>query len=234
MSCHPVVASEDFSRRNFSVECFCLICCNISTKQPISRFAFWKFRFGAIQFTIFQQRLIEDSNGRCNIHPIVLHSLDSRLRLLRLMKILLEFGLSGYAARECRLGWFRDRSGGGAILLRRFLEVSSEGWVCWKTWNDRCVTTLVWSFSPAWEAVELTAMAWRAPRWREGHNFHSGVYLPTLSTQWSYYVRRPSSTDRDWCPDRGGFSVLAGASSVMHSRIFLAQYPPRVALLCRR
>jgi hypothetical protein len=58
------------------------------------------------------------------------HSLDSRLRLLlRLMKILLEFGLSGHAARDCRLGWFRDRSV-GAILLRRFLEVSSEGWVC--------------------------------------------------------------------------------------------------------
>ncbi len=61
------------------------------------------------------------------------HSWDSRLRqLLRLMKVLLEFGLLGHASRDCRLGWFRDRSG-GAILLRRFLEVSSECRVCCKT-----------------------------------------------------------------------------------------------------
>jgi hypothetical protein len=33
------------------------------------------------------------------------HSLDSRSRLLlRLMKVLLEFGLSGHAARDCKLG----------------------------------------------------------------------------------------------------------------------------------
>ena len=48
-----VVAFEDFSRRNFSVEWFCLICCNISTKQPISCFACWRFRFGAIEFIVF-------------------------------------------------------------------------------------------------------------------------------------------------------------------------------------
>jgi hypothetical protein len=49
-----VVASEDFSRRNQSIEWFCLICCKISTKQPIYRSSFWKSRFGAIQFIIFQ------------------------------------------------------------------------------------------------------------------------------------------------------------------------------------
>ncbi len=61
-----VVASEDFSKRNISVELFCLICCKISTKQPISRFSFWKFSFRvcAIQFIIFSEVLIEDSNGR--------------------------------------------------------------------------------------------------------------------------------------------------------------------------
>ena len=33
------------------------------------------------------------------------HSLGSRLRLLlRLVKVLLEFGLSGHAAGDCRLG----------------------------------------------------------------------------------------------------------------------------------
>jgi hypothetical protein len=37
--------------------------CKISTKQPISRFAFLIFRFGAIHY--FQRRfLIEDSIGR--------------------------------------------------------------------------------------------------------------------------------------------------------------------------
>ena len=41
-----------------------VICCNISTKQPISGSAFRKFRFGAIQFIIFSEVLIEDSNGR--------------------------------------------------------------------------------------------------------------------------------------------------------------------------
>ena len=36
------------------------------------------------------------------------HSLGSRLRLLlRLVKVLLEFCLSGHAARDCRLGWCR-------------------------------------------------------------------------------------------------------------------------------
>jgi hypothetical protein len=36
-------------------------------------------------------------------------SLDSRWRLLlRLMKVLLEDGLSGHATGDCRLGWFWD------------------------------------------------------------------------------------------------------------------------------
>ena len=54
------------------------------------------------------------------------HSLDSRLRLfLRLMKVLLEFGLSGHAARDCLLGWFRDGSDGYSSSA-----ISSEVWVC--------------------------------------------------------------------------------------------------------
>jgi hypothetical protein len=48
----------------------------------------------------------------------------SRLRLvLRLVKVLLECGLSGYAARNCRLGWFRDGSDGAILLLRLLLRV---------------------------------------------------------------------------------------------------------------
>ena len=52
------------------------------------------------------------------------HSLGSRLRLLlRLVKGLLEFGLSGHAARDCRLGWCRDGSDGAILLLRLLLRV---------------------------------------------------------------------------------------------------------------
>ena len=39
------------------------------------------------------------------------------------MKVLLEFGLSGHAARDCRLGCFRDGSYGAIILLRLLLRV---------------------------------------------------------------------------------------------------------------
>ena len=45
---------------------------------------------------------------------------------------------------------------------------------------------MVWSFSPAWEAVELTPLVRRAPRWRGGRHFHLSGYLPTLTSQWSY------------------------------------------------
>jgi hypothetical protein len=49
------------------------------------------------------------------------HSLGSRLRLLlRLLKVLLEYGLSGHAAGDCRLGWSRDGSDGAILLLRLF------------------------------------------------------------------------------------------------------------------
>ncbi len=54
------------------------------------------------------------------------HSLGSRLRLLlRLVKVLLEYGLTGHAARTCRLGWFRDGSGGAILRLRLLLRVDN-------------------------------------------------------------------------------------------------------------
>ncbi len=76
-------------RRNFIFEWFCLICCNISTKQAISRFAFWKLRLSVIQFIIsakFWLRMpwmdIETSIDR------LCHSLSLRLRqLLRLVNL---------------------------------------------------------------------------------------------------------------------------------------------------
>ncbi len=37
------------------------------------------------------------------------------------MKVLLEYGLSGHAARDCRLGWFRNGSDGAILLLLRLL-----------------------------------------------------------------------------------------------------------------
>jgi hypothetical protein len=52
------------------------------------------------------------------------YDLVSQLRLLlRLVKVLLEFGLSGHAARDCRLGCFRDGSYDAIILLRLLLRV---------------------------------------------------------------------------------------------------------------
>ena len=52
------------------------------------------------------------------------HSLGSRLRLLlRLVKVLLEFGLSGHVAWDCRLGWYRDGSDVAILLLRLLLRV---------------------------------------------------------------------------------------------------------------
>jgi hypothetical protein len=41
--------------------------------------------------------------------------------LLRLVKVLLEYGLSGHSARTCRLGWFGDESDSAILLLRLLL-----------------------------------------------------------------------------------------------------------------
>ena len=58
-----------------------------------------------------------------SIHLFCL-SLESQLRLLlRLVKVLLEYGLAGHAAGDCRLGWFRDGSDGAVLFLRLLLRV---------------------------------------------------------------------------------------------------------------
>jgi hypothetical protein len=107
------------------------------------------------------------------IHLFVLSSLDSRLGLLlRLMKVLLEYGLLGHAAGDCRLGWFWDGSDASVLLLLLLFRVGYDE----KAGNHRCVAALVWLFSPAWEAVELTPLAWTAPRWRGRHHFHQAAY----------------------------------------------------------
>ena len=52
------------------------------------------------------------------------HSLGSLLGLLlRLVNVLLEYGLSGHAARHCRIGWFSDGSDGAILLLQLLLRV---------------------------------------------------------------------------------------------------------------
>ncbi len=38
------------------------------------------------------------------------------------MKVLLEYGLSGHAAGDCRLGWFRGRFDGAVLVLRLFMK----------------------------------------------------------------------------------------------------------------
>jgi hypothetical protein len=83
-----------------------------------------------VQLIIFSEVLIDESmtipmHDERSMHWFG-HSLGPWLRLLltrRLVKVLLEYGLSssGHAARDCRLGWFRDRSYGAIILLRLLL-----------------------------------------------------------------------------------------------------------------
>ena len=103
------------------------------------------------------------------------HSLVSLLGLvLQLVDVLLEYGLSGHAARHRRIGWFSDGSDGAILLLQLLLRV---GYVE-KARNDRFVATLVWSFSPAWEAVELT------PRWCGGR--HDGAEGAICTKQYTY------------------------------------------------
>ncbi len=72
------------------------------------------------------------------------------------------FRVRGVGNRETLLGTVGlagsgDLSGGAILLLRNLLRV---GYVE-KAWNHRCVATLFWSSSPAWE-VELTPLVWRA------------------------------------------------------------------------
>ena len=58
------------------------------------------------------------------------HSLGSQLGLLlRLVKVLLEDGLSGHAARDCGLGWIRDGLDDAILLLRVHLRVYPVGFV---------------------------------------------------------------------------------------------------------
>ena len=86
---------------------------------------------------------------------LLCNSLGSRLRLLfRLMKALLEFGLSGHAVRDCRLGWCRDGPDGAIFLLLRLLRVGCvekpETIVLWRHWFVRSLRPGKPSNSPRW------------------------------------------------------------------------------------
>jgi hypothetical protein len=85
----------------------------------------------------------------------------------------------GTRCGDCWLGWLRDGSDGAVLLLRLLLRV---GYVE-KAWNHRCMASLAWLFSPAWEAARKPS---NSPRWRGGRHFHQALYLATLNHQLSY------------------------------------------------
>ena len=86
---------------------------------------------------------------------LLCHYLGSRLRLvLRLVKVLFEFGLSGQATRDRRLGWCRDGSDGAILLLRLLLRVcyveKPETIALWRHWFGRSLRPGKPSKSPCW------------------------------------------------------------------------------------
>ena len=94
------------------------------------------------------------------------HSLYSWIRpMLRSVKVLLEFGLSGHAARDCWLGWFRNGSDGAILLLRVFWGLGMlkrpETIVVWRHWFGRSLRPGKPSNSP--RGAEGATMARRVP-----------------------------------------------------------------------
>ena len=73
---------------------------------------------------------------------------------MRLVKVLLEFGLSGHASWDCRLGWCRDGTDGAILLLRLLLRVSyvekPETIFLWRRWFGRSLRPEKQSNSPRW------------------------------------------------------------------------------------
>jgi hypothetical protein len=88
------------------------------------------------------------------------HSSDSRLRLLlRLMKVLLEFGLAEHTARDCWRGWFRDGSDCAILLLLFHLRVGyierPETIAVWRHWFGRSLRPGKPLNSPRWRGGRL-------------------------------------------------------------------------------
>ncbi len=76
---------------------FDLSLCQTSSPFLVSRFETVQIRCNSIRF--FSKVSIEDSYGRLDINSSALSFFGSRLRLmLRLMKVMLGFGVSGHAA----------------------------------------------------------------------------------------------------------------------------------------
>jgi hypothetical protein len=114
-----------------------------------SRFEYWGWAlFNSLFSPKFWLRIL--MNDEISIHMFC-HSLDWGC-CWGLVKVLLEYDLSGHVAGECRLGWLRDRSDGAVPLLRLHLRAVYVE----KAWNDICVATLVWSFSPAGMILEIS------------------------------------------------------------------------------
>ncbi len=94
------------------------------------------------------------------------------------MKVLLEFGLSGHCARDCRLGWFRDGSDGAILLLRSLLRAGyverPESVVVWRHWFGVVVLSGQRSHQTNPDGVKGSSMA----------HFHQAERLPLLRFHW--------------------------------------------------
>jgi hypothetical protein len=74
--------------------------------------------------------------------------------VVEVVKVLIEFGLSGHAARDCWLGWFWDGPDGAILLLRLLLRVGfaerPETIAVWRHWFGRSLRPGEWLNSPKW------------------------------------------------------------------------------------
>ena len=143
---------------------FDLSLCQTSSQFLVSRFE----NSDSVQFNSFfsaQFRLMIPTDDWTSV-PLFCHSFCSWLRpILRLMKVLLVFGLSGHAAWNCRLGWFRDGSDGAILLLRLLTRVGYvkglDSIVAWRHLFGRSLRPGKPSISPS--GAEAVTMVRRAP-----------------------------------------------------------------------
>ena len=157
-----VVTSEIFSEK---LQCWIVLFDLLLCQYQAAHFSFRvlkPFRFGAFQFIFsakFGLRIPTE-----DLTLILLFWFKVELTL-RLMKVVLGFGLSGHAAWDCLLGWFRDGSDGAILLLWLLPGVGYverlEPIVVWWYWFGRSLLPGKPSNSP--RCPEGTTMARRVP-----------------------------------------------------------------------
>ena len=127
------------------------------------------FEFDAVWFIDFSARI--SINGFYGLGTVLLSLIYENPRskfMLELMLLLCRSWMLKLTAGTRLLCWFYDGSYDPALLpwfLVRIRSVRTLDTIV-------CSGSLVWLFSPAWEAVKLNPMAWRAPRWCGGRHFH--------------------------------------------------------------